>query len=441
MPIKVTCSNCGGVLHAPDDSGGKRGRCPTCGNVLPIPAESPKLPPAAAEVAPKTGGRSPSFGDFNLGPQVSPPTAPNPTRAAPAAGSPLSFAEDSPSNRSSVPSLAEPTMGPRRGKPLPPALPPEDARRPNDPFARKVSGKPELDNNEGTVRNWKRVRGGLWWCQASVPFFFLPILTLNGLKLYEQFVGPVPVKDPGYSGQEWLSSQQEIDIVAVMAPFALGVFLLMIGRFGVAKAPRKAQARGLTLLSALATLTAICGGIAVIYPIVTLLAIGVKDIPVVSRARGVAEWQLLFASDDSGMMQRIGLLIGATAFVVAEVWFTSALGRLGTALNSSRLAGRATRFLLVLGLIFGGLVAVGALTPAYNFSSMPREASSEVNNLFQVQWNRLAEPLLDKLGAQRSAVRPGVFLLGGLMIAMMYWRMIGAGRGAVRDWLDQNDRL
>ena len=148
MPIKVTCSNCGGVLHAPDDSGGKRGRCPTCGNVLPIPAESPKLPPAAAESAPKTGGRSPSFGDFNLGPQVSPPTAPNPTRA----GAPLSFAEDSPSNRSSVPSLAEPNMAPRRGKPVPPTLPPEEPRRPNDPFARNVAGKLELDSNEGTVR-------------------------------------------------------------------------------------------------------------------------------------------------------------------------------------------------------------------------------------------------------------------------------------------------
>ena len=437
MPIKVTCSNCGGVLHAPDDSGGKRGRCPTCGNVLPIPAESPKLPPAAAEVAPKAGGRSPSFGDFNLGPQVSPPTAPNPTRA----GAPLPSAEDSPSNRSSVPSLAEPSMPARRGKPLPPTVPPDEARRPNDPFARKVTGKSELDSSEATVRRWKRVRRGLWWCRAAIPFFLLPILTLNGVKLYEQFVGPIPTKDPGYSGQDWLNSKLELDIVGVMAPFALGVFLLMIGRFGVANVPQKAQARGLTLFSALATLLAICGGIAVIFPIVAMLAVGVKDLPIVSRANGTSEWQLMFASDNEGMMQRIGLLIGATAFVVAEVWFTSALGRIGTALNSSRLAGRATRFLLVLGLIFGGLVAVGALTPAYNFGSMPREVSTDTNNYLHGLWDSQAEPLLDKLGAQRSAVRAGAFLLGGLMIAAMYWRMIGAGRGAVRDWLDQNDRL
>lgn len=36
-PIVITCPNCSGVLHASGDSGGKRGRCPTCGNVLLIP--------------------------------------------------------------------------------------------------------------------------------------------------------------------------------------------------------------------------------------------------------------------------------------------------------------------------------------------------------------------------------------------------------------------
>jgi hypothetical protein len=36
MPIKVTCQICQGVLHVPDDSLGKKGRCPTCGNILSI---------------------------------------------------------------------------------------------------------------------------------------------------------------------------------------------------------------------------------------------------------------------------------------------------------------------------------------------------------------------------------------------------------------------
>ena len=46
MPIKVTCPKCQGVLHAPDDAGGKRGKCPTCGTVLAIPAEGIAAGPA-----------------------------------------------------------------------------------------------------------------------------------------------------------------------------------------------------------------------------------------------------------------------------------------------------------------------------------------------------------------------------------------------------------
>jgi len=95
---------------------------------------------------------------------------------------------------------------------------------------------------------------------------------------------------------------------------------------------------------------------------------------------------------------------------------------------------------VLLGLIFGGLVATGALTPAYNFGPMPREVSGDTNHLVKTQWNTQVEPQLDKLGNNRVAVRAGAFLLGGLMIAGVYWRMVGAGRGAVRDWIDQNDR-
>lgn len=435
MPIKVTCSNCGGVLHAPDDAGGKRGRCPTCGNVLPIPADAPKLPPTGGESTAKASSRGPSFGDFNMGPQVSPQTA----SARTASSTALPFAENAtPSARSSVPSLAEPAVSPRRGKPA--AQLPDDRRRPNDPFARTASGKGDGEIADKVTRRWKRVRGGLWWVRASIPFFLLPILALNGLKLYEQFVAPLPVKDPGYMGQTWLTSQQEFEIVAVIAPFVLGVLLMLIGRFGVAGVPQRAQTRGLALCSAMATLLVVCSGIAIIYPVVALLALGENDLPIVAKTNGVADWRLMMPGDSVGIMQRLGLIIGATAFVLAEVWFASALGRIGTALNSDRLAGRATRYLVLLGLIFGGLVATGALTPAYNFGALPREVSRDTNQLVQAEWNANAEPQLDKLGNYRAPVRAGAFICGGLFIGLVYWRMIGAGRGAVRDWLTQNER-
>ncbi len=437
MPIKVTCSNCGGVLHAPDDAGGKRGRCPTCGNVLPIPAEAPKLPQSGGDST-KASHRPASFGDFNLGPQVAQPTAT--ARAAPAVGSALPFADDAPASaRSSVPSLNEPAVPARRGRGAAATVPPvDDRRRPNDPFARKSSGTPDADDK--VARRWKKVRGGLWWVRASIPFFLMPILVLNGLKLYEQLVAPIPVQDPGYLKQAWLTSQQELELVAVIAPFALGVVLILLGRLGVSRVPQVAQTRGLAGFAALATLVVVCSGVAIVFPVVALLALGEKDLPIVVRTNGVAEWRLMLPSDNEGIMQRLGLIVGATAFVLAEVWFAAALGRIGTALNSNRLAGRATRYLVLLGLIFGGLVATGSLTPAYNFNSMPREVSTDTNRLIHEQWDAKAEPLIDKIGNARAAVRPAAFIFGGLFIAMVYWRMIGAGRGAVRDWLEQHDR-
>ena len=50
MPIDVTCPECGAGLEAPDELAGKKGTCPHCKNVLPVPGEA--APPPAAE----TGG-------------------------------------------------------------------------------------------------------------------------------------------------------------------------------------------------------------------------------------------------------------------------------------------------------------------------------------------------------------------------------------------------
>lgn len=38
MPIQVTCPSCRGKFNAPDNAGGKRAKCPTCGSAIEIPA-------------------------------------------------------------------------------------------------------------------------------------------------------------------------------------------------------------------------------------------------------------------------------------------------------------------------------------------------------------------------------------------------------------------
>jgi len=81
MPIEFRCQNCDKLLRTPDDSGGKKGRCPHCQGVMDIPLQStaagesdeptapqnvsrPSPPPSSAP--PGSGGGS-SFGGSSTG--------------------------------------------------------------------------------------------------------------------------------------------------------------------------------------------------------------------------------------------------------------------------------------------------------------------------------------------------------------------------------------
>lgn len=49
MPIKFHCSHCGKMVKAPDEAGGKRGRCPSCKEsvYVPLPADADDAIPLA----------------------------------------------------------------------------------------------------------------------------------------------------------------------------------------------------------------------------------------------------------------------------------------------------------------------------------------------------------------------------------------------------------
>ena len=51
MPISVTCS-CGKSFCVRDEHAGKRGRCPSCGVAVRIPAPGAEAPPSAGRVCP-----------------------------------------------------------------------------------------------------------------------------------------------------------------------------------------------------------------------------------------------------------------------------------------------------------------------------------------------------------------------------------------------------
>lgn len=438
MPIKVTCSNCGGVLHAPDDAGGKRGRCPTCGNILPIPAaggaDLPE-PPAAA-----VGQRPPSFADFALGPKVGPP--PGGTEGS----------------RSSIPfntGAANPAP-PQRAK-----APPEAAedRRASGPFTRKgptpipAAAAPPA---EGAANAWKKSRGGLGLVQMANFLLFIPAVLLPAFYLAQTFKPDlIPGLDADFPGVKGLDVRTAVPLLAVGAPLLLALLLNVFGRLGFAGAPKRSAVGGPAFLSALAALLALCGVLAVIAPNVVAVIQGDPLFPLPGNP-------LFEAASAPGLCQRLGLFVGATAVVVGEFWFASAVGRVGSALTDSRSAARSTRYLMLLGLAMIGLVGTGALIPGPQFGlsapvyegktgaeEFPRfearkkvadnpayEVGRETNELVAGQWERFVPPLFDQAGTFKPMIPPAVCLLVGLMVWAMHVRLVRAARGAMAGWLD-----
>lgn len=419
MPIKVTCSNCGGVLHAPDDAGGKKGRCPTCGNVLPIPAEAPRVaaaPPVPDAPGTKAHARSQSFGEFSPGtPTDGFPTA-NPAR-------PSAVAEK---RRASVP--------------LPP--PSVDSPRNRGSFGSKV------DSQEGGSKGWKRVSRGLWWVRAGVFFLLLPFVLLNGLKVYEHLAKPLPVKDPGYAGIAWLSSKQEIELAAIGVPLILGLPMLLLGRLGASNAPKRARTGGLASFAAFATLVAVIGGVMFLMPAVAMVVTeepGKSPPFLIKLQNQPAYWQMFTTADTEGLMQRGGILLGFFGLALAELWFLASVGRMGTALDSPKLASRATRLTVLFGLflVASFIFALGAFKPNPNQSETSNEFvnfTHTVTKVVEDNWKSYAQPQFDKLGEYKVIARPALNVALALFTGLGYFRMIGAGRGAIRSWLETNDR-
>lgn len=77
MPIEFRCTGCTKLLRTPDESAGKKARCPDCGTIVDVPAASVPPPPSTPPSTPPSspGGFTPSgpFGGSNAGGPTSPP--------------------------------------------------------------------------------------------------------------------------------------------------------------------------------------------------------------------------------------------------------------------------------------------------------------------------------------------------------------------------------
>lgn len=400
MPIKVTCPKCQGVLHAPDDAGGKRGKCPTCGTVLSIPDDPGRAaPPRPADPFDPTGGPSVGAG------------------ALPTRGSGMGMIPDPP-----PPPAARGVPPPAFGNPSPP-------QRMPDPFARPGK-KPARagEVSDGLVRAWRRTRRGLWWVGFALFLFLLAPLSVAGIGIAEKFGVQLPSQSPGYLKVDFLSTDTEIKLGAVVGPVVLGLLVLLLGRFGVANAPRSSYAKGLTNASALATLIAVLGVICYAVPTVMQVVEGFTPDSLQQLARGSVPHPdtLLPANDPSGMLQRVGLFLMMLLLPIAELWFVIAMGRMGAGLHNDRLAGRGTRYLLYIGLIVIGLASYAFVQA--NFTSDVNKFTAEY---ITPQW--------DKLGEHKSTANLALVGLAGLTVWFWNVRLVTGGRRAIREWLDQNE--
>lgn len=391
MPIKVTCPKCQGVLHAPDDAGGKRGKCPTCGTVLAIPANAPR----AEEAQP--------FGNFGGG-------------SAPAA------AQGNEHNRSSFGLAPEPDA--RRessGKMSPPPPFGGDPRRSsNDPFAKP--GKPPAavgptGVTDAEIRGWRKTRRGLWWVRLAYFLLLLGVLAPIGVAIAEHYGTKLPSQNPGYLQLQGVASETEIRVAAWLVPMALGLLLLMVGRLGVSNAPRTSYSKGLLGTASIATLFGVGALVAFAVPTGGQVAAGI-----VPRGWG----DFIMKEDINGMMQRFGLVLAVILLPLAEVWFVGGLGRVGASLHSDRLAGRASRLSIYAGLIVL-LLGVGSMAG--------REYSSEVDRF----WAEKVRPQWDKVGEHQFTVINGAVGLAAVIVWLWYTRIVGAARLAIREWLERHD--
>lgn len=397
MPIKVTCPKCQGVLHAPDDAGGKRGKCPTCGTVLAIPAV------AAAEAEAPAPARP--FAD-------TPPRLPSPGRPAPApTGSAMGLNDDG-GRKSSFGML--PDLDPNRASASkhPPSFGPGEPRKSADPFAKKAP-RPAGTSADKEAAAYRRGRRGLFWVIAAYFLCLIAAVAFLVLPLLGRFGVQLPTQNPGYLQLPNVSADQEIIFGAPAVVAAVGLLLLVLGRSGVAGVPHGSGAKGTFGLASLATLVGAAG--VVLYAVPTVMGLMNELMPAT-----------LFSDDEpQGYAQRGGLALAVVFLLLAEVLFLVGLGRLGSGLGDARLTGRATRYYFYI----SAAVAVAGLT-AFAVHYYP----ADVRRLIA----EYVEPRLAKLGENKRYLPAAVAGVVVVSAWLIHTRFASGGRRAIRGWLDRN---
>lgn len=422
MPIKVTCEKCGGVLHAPDDAGGKKGRCPNCQNVLPIPFEGQRagstFPLPTGLSATSTVSNPPAGMAFGGNPNPTGGLFPSADAKRPAPPPPFGAGArmDSPGQASSTPGLAP------QGKT-------SSLSRASAPFGSRPAASSGVPIAPETG-DWRAAASGLRWIQFAVVLFLLAVLLPCGVSIYAVNGGQALAERAGVIKALNLPLLEEIRIGSFLIPVVLGVLCLLIGRFRVGSVPRSSCARGPAKLGALFTLLAI-GGLAAVVSITISGMIGnfvpdfqpssevlKADMPTTSRVVKYLESIFFKENDVQGQIQRFGLLAFLVFGKLAELFFGCALGRIAAATRNPVAAGRVTRCYFYFA-ILGALAVFGIL--AYELYGV---------KMAQENWGPkwFAMPV-----GTRTAIVGGTAGVITLLLVIAYLRMLGGVRRACRE--------
>jgi hypothetical protein len=238
---------------------------------------------------------------------------------------------------------------------------------------------------------WRKARGGLFWV-----LFALFFLTLPGFVGFAKAVLPragveIPKGEgwviPGYvntndEGAVHMKKEKQIDVLVYAVPVIIAGLVLSFGRLTCGSVPRSSGAKGMFAFSGLFTFVAWVG----------LVTAGVCKL-------------LLF--DETYRQAGIGFVIVGS---VAEFWFLTGLAASGVALKRPK----AARAVGLIGFFF----ALTAAIPAVGWTIYSRE------------WRPKAPDEEWKLYEQAA------LMLGWLLLIGVYWRAVGAVRGAIRDFLE-----
>lgn len=459
MPIKVTCEKCGGVLHAPDDAGGKKGRCPTCQNILPIPFEGGR----PANFGQGMGGQAPYPPQMGMGQM--PPAGfggavnPPPGMAFATPGPMTSASPNVDSKRPAMPSFGSPEMGGGGGgRPQPPGLasstpnlggqpmfggaaPTSQVRLPQTshlaqggfgaglqssiPFGGRAPSASSNIPISADRKGWLTTASGLRLNQLGMWMFVLAILATGAASVYGATAGKGFADKTGLLKWTNFSQLSEIRFAAFFIPAAIGVILMVVGRLRSCATPYVSCARGSTRLSALFAIIAAFG----FFAFFAITIFGMKggfvptiqptddvmraDKPLVDRVVEYSRTTLMPTDDLPGVIQRFGLMAMLIGAKFSEYFFGCSLGRMASSVRHLPAIGGITTG-------YGLLAILGSLF-AFAVLAVDLFGKSSAKNLWGPKWFELPTPT-------RYSITAGVAFGVVLLLTLIYTYTVGRAR-------------